>query len=107
MTRFKFAFAAALFFWLLLKEPRHKVVEQTSPNSQVPNAYGRLEFSAGACAGKNQGPANFVFSLTADDFILTDNGVPQPVQMEADTLSQPLALAVIVQTGGLGASHLA
>jgi VWFA-related protein len=47
-----------------------------------------------------------VFSLTADDFILTDNGVPQSLRLEPDTDSQPLALAVIVQTGGEGASHL-
>jgi VWFA-related protein len=47
-----------------------------------------------------------VFSLTADDFSLTDNGVAQTLQLEDDTNLQPLALAVIVQTGGLGASHL-
>jgi VWFA-related protein len=47
-----------------------------------------------------------VFSLTADDFILTDNGVPQPLRLEPDTDSQPLALAVIVETGGQGALHL-
>ena len=47
-----------------------------------------------------------VFSLTADDFILTDNGVPQSLRLEPDTDSQPLALAVIVETGGQGASHL-
>ncbi len=47
-----------------------------------------------------------VFSLTADDFILRDDGVPQPLRLEPDTDSQPLALAVIVQTGGPGASHL-
>lgn len=47
-----------------------------------------------------------VFSLTGDDFILTDDGVPQPLRLELDTDSQPLALVVIVQTGGLGASHL-
>jgi len=47
-----------------------------------------------------------VFSLTADDFRLTDDGVPQTLQLESDTDSQPLALAVIVETGGQGASHL-
>lgn len=47
-----------------------------------------------------------VFSLTAEDFALTDNGVPQRLHLEPDTDSQPLALAVVVQTGGLGASHL-
>src|SRR5215469_14764628 len=47
-----------------------------------------------------------VFSLTAADFILTDNGVPQSLRLEPDNNSQPLALAVIVETGGQGASHL-
>ncbi len=47
-----------------------------------------------------------IFSLTADDFTLTDNGIPQPLQLEADTDSLPLALVVIVETGGEGASRL-
>jgi VWFA-related protein len=47
-----------------------------------------------------------VLSLTVDDFILTDDGVPQLVRLELDTDSQPLALAVIVQTGRQGAIHL-
>lgn len=47
-----------------------------------------------------------VFSLTADDFSLTDDGVPQRLRLDPDTDSQPVAVAVIVQTGGLGASHL-
>ena len=47
-----------------------------------------------------------VFSLTADDFILTDNGVPQTLQLVTDTDSQPLALVVIVETGGQGTQHL-
>jgi hypothetical protein len=47
-----------------------------------------------------------VFSLAADDFILPDNGVPQTLQLENDTDSQPLALVVIVETGGQGTRHL-
>ncbi len=47
-----------------------------------------------------------VFSLTADDFVLTDDGVPQPLRLETDTDAQPLALVVIAQTGGAGARHL-
>lgn len=46
-----------------------------------------------------------VFSLTANDFVLTDNGVPRSLKLEPDTDSEPLALAVIVETGD-GASHL-
>lgn len=48
-----------------------------------------------------------VFSLTADDFLVTDNGAPQKLTLDADTDSQPLALAIVVETGGAGAQHLA
>jgi VWFA-related protein len=47
-----------------------------------------------------------VFQLTADDFLVTDNGVPQHLTLEQDTDSQPLALAIVVETGGAGARHL-
>jgi VWFA-related protein len=45
-----------------------------------------------------------VFSLTADDFTLTDNGVPQKVTLEADS-ARPLSLVVLMQTGGAARSH--
>jgi VWFA-related protein len=48
-----------------------------------------------------------IFGLTADDFRLTDNGVPQNLTLVQDTDSQPLALAIVVETGGAGAGHLA
>jgi VWFA-related protein len=48
-----------------------------------------------------------VFSLTADDFLVTDNGAPQKLTLDADTDAQPLALAIVVETGGAGAQHLA
>jgi VWFA-related protein len=47
-----------------------------------------------------------VFKLTANDFLLTDNGVPQNLTLVEDTDSQPLALAIVVETGGAGARHL-
>ena len=47
-----------------------------------------------------------VFQLTADDFLVTDNGVAQHVTLDQDTDSQPLALAVVVETGGAGERHL-
>jgi VWFA-related protein len=52
-----------------------------------------------------QTPANeLVFSLTADDFILTDNGVPQKVRLETDT-ARSLSLVVLMQTGGAAQSQ--
>ncbi len=47
-----------------------------------------------------------VFSLSADDFVLTDDGVPQRLRLEPDTDAQPLALVVVAETGGTGAAHL-
>jgi VWFA-related protein len=46
-----------------------------------------------------------VFGLKASDFALSDDGMAQTVRVEADTDSQPLALAIVVETGGVGVSH--
>src|ERR1700722_8670519 len=40
------------------------------------------------------------FSLRADDFVVTDNGVPQKVTLEEGS-NRPLSLVVLVQTGGI------
>jgi VWFA-related protein len=47
-----------------------------------------------------------VFELTADDFHVTDNGLPQKVALDPETDSQPLALVIVVETGGAGTGHL-
>jgi VWFA-related protein len=47
-----------------------------------------------------------VYTLKADDFILTDNGVVQKLRLEQDTGSEPLAMVIIAQTGGDAAVHL-
>jgi VWFA-related protein len=45
-----------------------------------------------------------VFSLTASDFALTDNGVAQKVTLEEET-TRPLSLVVLIQTGGTAPSQ--
>jgi VWFA-related protein len=47
-----------------------------------------------------------VFSLTAADFVLTDNGVPQKVTLEEET-KRPLSLVVLMQTGGIARGQFA
>jgi VWFA-related protein len=47
-----------------------------------------------------------VFGLTADNFILTDDGIEQKIALEENTDSQPLALVIVVQTGGAGGRRL-
>ncbi len=46
---------------------------------------------------------NLVFTLKSDDFVLTDNGIPQKLTLERDTGGEPLALVVVVEIGGAGA----
>lgn len=47
-----------------------------------------------------------VFTLTADDFMLTDDGIPQALRLEEDSDRQPLALIVVIEAGGEGATEL-
>jgi VWFA-related protein len=51
----------------------------------------------------NKGAA---FSLTAEDFVLTDNGTPQKVTLEEAT-NRPLSLVVLMQTGGVARGQFA
>lgn len=47
-----------------------------------------------------------VFTLKAEDFAVTDDGVPQNVRLEEDSGALPLALVVVVEAGGDGATKL-
>jgi len=47
-----------------------------------------------------------VYTLPASAFTLTDNGVEQKLNLDEDSGSQPLAMVVLVQTGGEGGQHL-
>jgi VWFA-related protein len=44
-----------------------------------------------------------VFTLKPEDFLLTDDGIPQKLTLEQDTGGEPLALVVVIETGGAGA----
>jgi len=47
-----------------------------------------------------------VYTLTAQDFTATDDGIPQKLTLEADSDGEPLALVVAIQTGGAAAHRL-
>jgi VWFA-related protein len=105
MNRLKFAFSVAIFLWFSLTAANAQSSEHSSPNSQVPTLATRSNLVIVPVLVKSKA-ARIIFLLTADDFILRDNGVSQAVRIEEGALGQPLALAVIVQTGGQGAAHL-
>jgi len=48
-----------------------------------------------------------VYTLQANDFTLTDDGVPQQLRLEEDTGAEPLALVVDLEVGGAGAREFA
>ncbi|MDR3745371.1 MAG: VWA domain-containing protein [Acidobacteriaceae bacterium] len=47
-----------------------------------------------------------VFTLKAEDFVLTDDGVRQTLKLEQDTGGEPLALVVVVEGGGAAEDQL-
>jgi VWFA-related protein len=47
-----------------------------------------------------------VFSLKAEDFVVTDNGVPQRLMLEEE-MKRPLSLVVLMQTGGVARGQFA
>ena len=47
-----------------------------------------------------------IFTLKADDFALTDDGIPQKLTLEQDTGGEPLALVIDIEGGGAGAHQL-
>jgi VWFA-related protein len=53
-----------------------------------------------------QNPANqVIYSLTANDFLLTDSGAPQKITLDDET-KPPLSLVVLIQTGGAAVHQL-
>jgi VWFA-related protein len=105
MNRVQLAIVAALFLWLSFKVANAQSSGQPPVIPQVPTLTARSNLVLVPVLVKNKA-AKVVFSLAADDFVLTDDGIPQAVRVEEDALGQPLALAIIVQTGGQGAAHL-
>lgn len=107
MKGLHFASAIALLAWVPCAPPVHaQSAQESSPTQQAPPLKVESSFVLVPALVKTKG-GDVVFSLSAEDFVLTDNGVPQSLRLEPDTDSQPVALVVIVQTGGLGAAHLA
>jgi VWFA-related protein len=94
--------ALIIFFWFVLttREARAQQAEPAQPTLTV-----RSNVVLVPALVKTKRGAVF-FGLTAGDFSLTDNGNPQKLTLDSDTDSEPLALAICVETGGAGANHL-
>jgi VWFA-related protein len=109
MNRFQFIRVAGLFLSLSSlaahAQDNAQNKDQPSPGTQLPTVTTRSNLVLVPALVKTKA-GRVVFSLSADDFILTDNGVRQAVRVEPDIDAQPLAMVVVVETGGQGGSHL-
>jgi len=100
---FGFAFRMAMLFCLFLSVAA--VAPAQPAETGQPTLTVRSTLVLAPVLVKTKG-GEVIFKLTADDFLLTDNGVPQNLTVVEDSDSQPLALAIVVETGGAGARHL-
>jgi VWFA-related protein len=93
-----------MFLCFALLRPEPLALEQApaaqSSKEAALSTYSTLVQVPALVRGKD---GKLVFTLTADDFKLTDDGVPQKLTLEEDTGGEPLALVVVVETGGAGA----
>jgi VWFA-related protein len=90
------------------RPPAQPAAEQTPPTSDT-NPSATISVSSSLVivpALVKTKSGQLVFTLKADDFTVKDDGIPQRLQLEEDTDSQPLALVVVVEVGGDGIHYL-
>ena len=106
ITKIRYILATALALWLSVATVAGaQSSARPTSNSQTPTITVRSDVVLVPALVKNKAGA-VMLSLSNGDFILTDNGVRQELRVEPDMDWQPLALAIVVQTGGQGATHL-
>jgi hypothetical protein len=74
---------------------------RSTPRSTTLTSQSALVVVPALVRDKSKG-GQLVFTLTADDFQLTDDGIPQKLHLEEDTGGEPLALVVDIEGGGAG-----
>jgi VWFA-related protein len=75
-------------------------VPQKTPQASLLSTRSTLVLAPALVRNK---AGDLVFTLAINDFVLTDDGVPQKLTLEQDTGGEPLALVVIIEIGGAGA----
>ena len=74
----------------------------TPPNPQSPTLTVQTNLVTTPALVRTRSGA-VIYTLTADDFVLTDDGVAQKLTLEENTDRQPLALVIVLEIGGAGA----
>jgi VWFA-related protein len=76
------------------------------PASQTPTISSQSTLVLVPALVREKKSGQLVFTLHANDFVLTDDGIPQKLHLEEDTGSEPLALVVDIEGGGAGAEQI-
>lgn len=97
--------AAALAAHQPAQQPAQQPASQQQPDNGITTITVRSSLVVVPALVRTKS-GQLVYTLKADDFVLTDNGIPQKIRLDDDTDSQPLALVICVETGGDGADHL-
>jgi VWFA-related protein len=79
------------------------VLTQQAPDSSQPFVFSAQTSVVIVPALVRTRAGELVFTLNADDFVLTDNGVPQKLRLEQNIGAEPISLVVVVEIGGAGA----
>jgi VWFA-related protein len=100
----KFCAATALVWMALLPGVRAQTAEPpASQDATTLSAHSTLVLVPALVRNK---AGELIFTLKADDFTLTDDGIPQKLTLEQDTGGEPLALVVVIEGGGAGVGKL-
>jgi VWFA-related protein len=76
--------------------------QQHTPGDDVSN-FARQTTNVLVPALVRDATGKIVYTLQANDFVLTDDGVPQKLTLLQDTGGEPLALVIVIEVGGAGA----
>jgi VWFA-related protein len=75
-------------------------VAQETPKASLLSTRSTLVLAPALVRNK---AGDLVYTLAANDFVLTDDGIQQKLTLEQDTGGEPLALVVVIEIGGAGA----
>jgi VWFA-related protein len=84
----------------LPRSPSQTSAPTQSPQTSTLSTNSTLVLVPALVRGKT---GELVYTLSAKDFVLTDDGIPQKLMLEQDTGGEPLALVVVIEIGGAGA----
>ena len=93
----------ALLYGLLILPGRAALCQASNHQSEAAASFTAESTLVVVPALVRNKSGELAFTLTGNDFVLTDDGVAQRLTLDQDTGGEPIALVVVVEVGGAGA----